>query len=104
MRRTKRLSIAKALLVNPDVLILDESTSNLDAKTEEFIINNLAHEKDKIKIVIAHRLNTLVKCDKVISLKDGKIVEVGSPSELLKNQGMFYELWNTQNKAFQMTQ
>ena len=100
----QRLSIAKALLVNPDVLILDESTSNLDAKTEEFIINNLAHEKDKIKIVIAHRLNTLVKCDKVISLKDGKIVEVGSPSELLKNQGMFYELWNTQNKAFQMTQ
>ncbi len=95
----QRLSIAKALIMNPDVLVLDESTSNLDAKTEEFIVNSLSHEKNKIKIVIAHRLNTLSRCDKIIALKDGVIVESGTPAELLKTNGMFYELWSTQNKA-----
>ncbi len=98
----QRLSIAKALIMNPDVLVLDESTSNLDAKTEEFIVNSLSHEKDKIKIVIAHRLNTLSRCDKIIALKDGVIVESGTPAELLKQKGMFYELWSTQNKAIQI--
>ena len=98
----QRLSIAKALLTNPDVLVLDESTSNLDAKTEEFIVNSLSHEKDKIKIVIAHRLNTLYKCDKIISLKDGYVVEAGSPQELIKNKGMFYNLWHTQNQIVKM--
>ena len=98
----QRLSIAKALIANPDVLVLDESTSNLDASTEEFIVNSLAHEKDKIKIVIAHRLNTLVKCDKVIAIDGGFIVEVGSPKELIKQKGMFYELWNIQNQALRI--
>lgn len=98
----QRFSIAKALITNPEVLVLDESTSNLDASTEEFIVNSLAHEKDKIKIVIAHRLNTLVKCDKVISIKDGYIVEMGTPQELLKQKGMFYELWSIQNQALRM--
>ena len=100
----QRLSIAKALLTNPDVLILDESTSNLDAQTEEFIVNSLSLEKDKIKIVVAHRLNTLSKCDKIISIKDGTIIEAGTPKELLKNKGMFYELWNAQNKILNLTQ
>ena len=95
----QRLSIAKALIMKPDVLVLDESTSNLDAKTEEFIVNSLSHEKDKIKIVIAHRLNTLSRCDKIIALNDGVISECGTPAELLKTKGMFYELWSTQNKA-----
>ena len=95
----QRFSIAKALITNPDVLILDESTSNLDAKTEELIVNSLAHETDKIKIVVAHRLNTLAKCDKIISIRDGKIVEFGSPNELLKKKGMFYELWNVQKEV-----
>lgn len=98
----QRFSIAKALIANPDVLVLDESTSNLDASTEEFIVNSLAHEKDKIKIVIAHRLNTLVKCDKVIAIDGGFIVEVGSPKELIKQKGMFYELWNIQNQALRI--
>lgn len=100
----QRLSIAKALLTNPDVLILDESTSNLDAQTEEFIVDSLSHEKDKIKIVVAHRLNTLSKCDKIISIKDGIIIEAGTPKELLKNKGMFYELWNAQNKIMNIAQ
>lgn len=98
----QRFSIAKALITNPDVLVLDESTSNLDASTEEFIVNSLAHEKDKIKLVIAHRLNTLIKCDKIISIKDGYIVESGTPQELLEAKGMFYELWNIQNQALKL--
>lgn len=98
----QRFSIAKALITKPDVLVLDESTSNLDASTEEFIVNSLAHERDKIKIVIAHRLNTLVKCDKIIAIDNGYIVEAGTPDELLKEKGMFYELWSIQNKALNL--
>ena len=98
----QRFSIAKALICNPDVLILDESTSNLDASTEEFIVNSLSKEKNKIKIVIAHRLNTLSRCDKVIAIKNGFIVESGNPRELISKKGMFYELWNIQNKALKM--
>lgn len=94
----QRLSLAKALITNPDVLILDESTSNLDAQTEALIVNSLAKEKDKIKIIIAHRLNTLSICDKIISIEDGTIVEMGKPQELLKKGGMFYNLWKTQNQ------
>lgn len=93
----QRLSIAKSLITNPDVLVLDESTSNLDAKTEELIVNNLSHEKDKIKIVIAHRLNTLARCDKIISIEDGVITEFGTPYELLNSDGMFYKLWKAQS-------
>ena len=98
----QRLSIAKALITNPEVLVLDESTSNLDANTEEFIIKSLAHEKDKMKIVVAHRLNTLARCDKVIAIKDGQIVESGTPKELLKKKGMFYNLWQIQNNALNL--
>lgn len=96
----QRFSIAKALIVNPDVLILDESTSNLDVHTEEYIVEQLRRKKDTIKIIIAHRLNTLVHCDKIISMQNGQIIECGSPQELLKKKGMFYELWQIQNKAF----
>ena len=80
----QRFSIAKALITNPDVLILDESTSNLDANTEEFVVQELAREKDKIKVIIAHRLNTLMQCDKIIAIDKGYIVEAGSPQELIK--------------------
>lgn len=94
----QRLSLAKALLTYPDVLILDESTSNLDTITEEYIVENLSAEKNTIKIIIAHRLNVLAKCDKIISLKNGCITEIGTPYELINNKGIFYELWKTQHK------
>lgn len=99
----QRLSIAKALITNPDVLILDESTSNLDASTEEFVVEKLRGEKDKIKIIIAHRLNTLAHCNKIISIQDGEVVEAGTPQELLKQKGIFYNLWSIQNKVFTAT-
>lgn len=96
----QRFSIAKALITNPDVLILDESTSNLDANTEEFVVQELAREKDKIKVIIAHRLNTLMQCDKIIAIDKGYIVEAGSPQELIKKEGgVFNNLWNIQTKG-----
>ncbi len=95
----QRFSIAKALITNPDVLILDESTSNLDANTEEFVVEELGKEKNKIKIIIAHRLNTLMQCDKIIAMEKGNIVEAGSPQELLKEDGVFRKLWDIQTKA-----
>ena len=96
----QRFSIAKALITNPDVLILDESTANLDASTEEYVVEQLRGEADKIKIIVAHRLNTLIHCNKIIAMQDGVIVEAGTPQELLKQDGMFRELWSIQNKVF----
>ena len=95
----QRFSIAKALITEPEVLILDESTANLDASTEEYVVKQLQGEKDKIKIIVAHRLNTLIHCNKIISMKDGVIVEAGTPQELLLQDGMFKELWSIQNKV-----
>lgn len=96
----QRFSIAKALIKESEVLILDESTANLDANTEEYVVEQLRGEKDKIKIIVAHRLNTLIHCNKVIGMEDGVIVEAGSPQELLKKDGMFKELWSIQNRVF----
>ena len=96
----QRFSIAKALITNPDVLILDESTSNLDANTEEFVVQELGREKDKIKIIIAHRLNTLMQCDKIIAIDKGHIVEAGTPQELIaKEGGIFNNLWEIQTRG-----
>lgn len=95
----QRFSIAKALIIEPEVLILDESTANLDASTEEYVVQQLQREGNKLKIIVAHRLNTLIHCNKIISMKDGIIVEAGSPQELLKQDGMFKELWTIQNKV-----
>jgi len=81
-------------------LILDESTSNLDAETEEFVVEKLRKEREKIKIIIAHRLNTLRHCNKIIAIQDGVVVEAGSPRELIKQKGMFYRFWTSQSNAF----
>lgn len=97
----QRFSIAKALVVKPDVLILDESTSNLDAKTEEFVVEQLNADKEKIKIIVAHRLNTLLHCNKIIAIENGEIIEAGTAEELLQQKGMFYNLWKIQGRAFE---
>lgn len=96
----QRFSIAKALITDPEVLILDESTANLDASTEEYVVEQLHGEKDKIKIIVAHRLNTLIHCNTIIAMHDGVIVEAGKPQDLLKQDGMFKELWAIQNRVF----
>lgn len=93
----QRISIARAILKNPDFLILDEATSNLDSVTETAIHNTIDNiSKDITTLIIAHRLNTIIKCDRIFVLDKGKIVESGSHLELLKNKGKYYNLWKIQ--------
>ena len=89
----QRIAIARALILNPEIIILDESTSNLDLESEKYIIDSLINLKSKITIIIvAHRLN-IVKFADVINLVDeGKIIESGSYSDLLKLEGKFKNL------------
>ncbi|HMD82944.1 MAG TPA: ATP-binding cassette domain-containing protein, partial [Anaerolineales bacterium] len=90
------ISFARALLANPRILILDEATSSVDTQTEQIIQKALATLlKGRTSFVIAHRLSTITSADRIVVIHDGKIVEQGTHSELLANQGMYYELYRT---------
>ena len=89
----QRLSLARALLSNPTILILDEATSNLDVITENKIIDRLL-QLEKTVIFIAHRLSIAKKCDQIFYIKDGKVAEKGKHNELLNIQGLYYEVIN----------
>ena len=91
------LTIARALVKNPDILILDEATSNVDTRLE-YLINNSMNNlmKNRTSIVIAHRLSTIIESDKIIVIKNGKIIESGNHNELLNNKGYYYELYTSQ--------
>ena len=96
----QRISIARAILKNAPILLLDEPTSSLDSKNEVLVqkaISNLV--KDKTVIMIAHRLKTIKNADKIIVLDKGRIVEEGRHSELLEKQGLYARLWHLQNKS-----
>ncbi|HOK03639.1 MAG TPA: ABC transporter ATP-binding protein [Victivallales bacterium] len=95
----QRISIARAILRNPNILILDEATSSVDTQTEKKIqeaIEKLI--KGRTTIAIAHRLSTLRKCDRIIVMKNGEIAETGTHKELMEKKGLFYELVKIQSE------
>lgn len=89
----QRLAIARAILADPKILILDEATSNLDSESERLIQRSL-HDllRDRTAIVIAHRLSTIVGADKIVVLEDGRVLEVGSHDELLRRGGRYRDM------------
>ena len=94
----QRISIARAMLKNPDILILDEATSNLDAITERQLDETIKeYAKDKTTIFIAHRLSTIKNCDRIFVIDKGKIIESGTHSELKKLGGKYANLAKQQN-------
>ncbi len=95
----QRLSIARALLRNPHLLIFDEATSSLDSITEEEItdtIRNISSLKAQITILIAHRLSTIMHADRIFVLEKGEVVETGTHQSLLNEKGLYYALWRQQ--------
>ena len=93
----QRLSIARAVLKDAPILVLDEATSSVDNETEEALQKSLEIiSKDRTTIVIAHRLSTIRYSDSIIVLDDGKVVESGNHEELLDNKSQYFRLWNVQ--------
>lgn len=96
----QRISIARAILHDPKILILDEATSSVGAQTEKKIQEAVARlVKGRTTFAIAHRLSTLRSADRLVILDDGKIAEVGSHEELMEHQGLFYRLVQTQRET-----
>jgi ATP-binding cassette subfamily B protein len=97
----QRVAIARAMLKDAPILVLDEATSALDSESEVLIQDALWKLMDKrTSIVIAHRLSTIQKMDRIIVLDSGKVVEEGTHTQLIKNNGKYAELWNHQSGGF----
>ena len=95
----QRLSIARALLRHPHLLIFDEATSSLDSITEEEITNTIRRisaEKEQITVMIAHRLSTIMHADRIYVLEKGQVVETGSHQQLIEEKGLYYAMWRQQ--------
>ena len=94
----QRLAIARALLKNPKILILDDSLSALDTETEHVLINNLNKLENITKIIVSHRISTIEKCDLILVVSNGEITEMGNHKELCKQNGYYLETFNKQKR------
>ena len=95
----QRIAIARAILADPKVIILDEATSNLDTESEGLIQKSLSElTKNRTTIVIAHRLSTIKKADQILVIEDGRIAEQGTHEELITQKGRYYNLYTYQAK------
>jgi len=95
----QRLSIARALLRRPTLMIFDEATSSLDSITEEEIsktIRSITAQREHITIMIAHRLSTIMHADRIYVLEKGKIIETGTHESLIEEKGLYYAMWRQQ--------
>ena len=93
----QRISIARAILKDSPIILLDEATSSLDADSEEKVQNAIMHlTKNKTTLVIAHRLSTIIRADKIIVLDNGQVVDVGNHNDLLKRSGVYKNLYSKQ--------
>ena len=95
----QRLGIARAILTNPDILILDDSLSAIDANTEKVIIENIKnHRTGKTNIIVSHRISAIRHADKIIVMENGRVLNIGTHSELLENCAWYRDLDAYQNK------
>jgi ATP-binding cassette subfamily B protein len=96
----QRISIARAILKNAPIVLLDEATASLDPENELSIqqaINGLV--KNKTVVIIAHRLHTIQAADKIVVIDKGRVIEEGKHDDLLKNRGLYKSLWDEQQRV-----
>ena len=99
----QRVSIARAVLADPRILVLDEATASVDTETERAIQDSLDRLiEGRTTISIAHRLSTLRSADRLIVLEEGKLIENGTHQELVEKRGVYYKLLQLQSKALAM--
>jgi ATP-binding cassette subfamily B protein len=96
------ITIARAVLANPKILILDEATSSVDTRTEKNIQDAMVRlMKDRTSIIIAHRLSTIKDADLIVVLDKGMVIEMGNHNELISKKGKYYNLYQTQFKGIE---
>ena len=96
------INLTRCLLKNPELIVLDEATSNMDSMREKQVFEQLyTNFPNKTMLIIAHKLSLIKNCDKIIVVKNGKVVETGSHESLMENNGEYHRLWNAQHSEIQ---